>query len=180
MSSKIVVLGILALLQSASILFIANAFEPLYQGVFLPVLLENYISLTLASVAGVLLGLTISAVAPNDDTANSLLAPVIILQVIFAGSVIPLKDGITLVTATLFPTRWTIVAIGSSLGLHSDKIDDGKLFGSGPVFHGTLYSIYSQADAAQRILLSWAALALTIIVLTCLVGILLKVKDGRG
>ena len=180
MSSKIVVLGMLALLQSASILFIANAFEPLHQGVFLPVLLENYISLTLASVAGVLLGLTISAVAPNDDTANSLLAPVIILQVIFAGSVIPLKDGITLVTATLFPTRWTIVAIGSSLGLHSDKIDDGKLFGSDPVYHGTLYSIYSQADATQRILLSWAALGLTIIILTCLVGILLKIKDGRG
>ncbi|HJT55099.1 MAG TPA: FHA domain-containing protein, partial [Ktedonobacteraceae bacterium] len=42
MSSKIVVLGILALLQSGSILFIADAFEPLHQGVFLPVLLENY------------------------------------------------------------------------------------------------------------------------------------------
>ncbi len=180
MSSKIVVLGILALLQGASILFIANLFEPFHQGVFLPVLLENYISLTLASVAGVLLGLTISAVAPNDDTANSLLAPVIILQVIFAGSVIPLKDGITLVAATLFPTRWTIVAIGSSIGLHSDKIDNGKLFGSDPVYHGTLYSIYSQADATQRILLSWAALGLTILVLTCLVGVLLKLKDGRG
>jgi hypothetical protein len=128
----------------------------------------------------VLLGLTISAIAPNDDTANSLLAPVIILQVIFAGSVIPLKDGITLVTAALFPTRWTIVAIGSSVGLHSDKIDDGKLFGSDPAYHGTLYSIYSQADATQRILLSWAALGLTIIVLTCLIGILLKIKDGRG
>ena len=35
-------------------------------------------------------------------------------------------------------------------------------------------------DATQRILLSWAALGLTIIVLTCLIGILLKVKDGRG
>ena len=180
MSSKIVVLGMLALLQSASILLIANLFEPFHQGVFLPVLLENYISLTLASVAGVLLGLTISAVAPNDDTANSLLAPVIILQVIFAGSVIPLKDGITLVAATLFPTRWTIVAIGSSIGLHSDKIDNGKLFGSDPVYHGTLYSIYSQADATQRILLSWAALGITIIALTCLVGVLLKMKDGRG
>src|SRR5579859_4215274 len=180
MSSKIVVLGILALLQSASILFIANLFEPFHQGIFLPVLLENYISLTLASVAGVLLGLTISAVAPNDDTANSLLAPVIILQVIFAGSVIPLKDGITLVAAALFPTRWTIVAIGSSTGLHSDKIDNGKLFGSDPVYHGTLYSIYSQADATQRLLLSWAALGLTIIALTCLVGVLLKIKDARG
>lgn len=180
MSSKIVVLGILALVQSASILFIANLFEPLHQGVFLPVLLEMYISLTLAAIAGVLLGLTISAVAPNDDTANSLLAPVIILQVIFAGSVIPLKDGITLAAATLFPTRWTIVAMGSSIGLHSDKIDNGKLFGSDPVYHGTLYSIYSQADATQRILLSWAALGVTIIALTCLVGVMLKMKDGRG
>jgi ABC-type multidrug transport system ATPase subunit/pSer/pThr/pTyr-binding forkhead associated (FHA) protein len=180
MSSKIIVLGILALLQSASILFIVNVFEPFHQGVFLPVLLENYISLTLAGIAGVLLGLTISAVSPNDDTANSLLAPVIILQVIFAGSVIPLKDWITLAAATLFPTRWTVVALGSSLGLHSDKIDDGKLFGSDYAYHGTLYSIYSQTDATQRILLAWAALGLTIILLTCLIGIVLKMKDGRG
>ncbi len=180
MSSKIIVLGILALLQSASILFIVNVFEPFHQGVFLPVLLETYISLTLAGLAGVLLGLTISAVSPNDDTANSLLAPVIILQVIFAGSVIPLKDGVTLVSATLFPTRWAVVALGSSLGLHSDKIDDGRLFGSDYAYHGTLYSIYSQGDATQRILLAWAALGLSIIVLTCLIGIVLKMKDGRG
>ena len=180
MASKVVVLGILALLQSASILFIVNAFEPFHQCIFLPVLLEIYISLSLAAVAGVLLGLTISAVSPNDDTANSLLAPVIILQVIFAGSVIPLKDWITLVAATLFPTRWTVVALGSSLGLHSDKIDSGKLFGNDYAYHGTLYSIYSQADATQRLLLSWAALGLTIIALTCLIGIILKMKDGRG
>ncbi|MFL5666732.1 MAG: FHA domain-containing protein [Ktedonobacteraceae bacterium] len=180
MSSKIVVLGILALLQSASILFIVNALEPFHQGIFLPVLLENYISLALAAVAGVLLGLTISAVAPNEDTSNSLLAPVIILQVIFAGSVIPLKDWVTLVSATLFPTRWTVVALGSSLGLHSDKIDEGKLFGSDYAYHGTLYSIYSQTDAMQRLLLAWAALGLTIIGLTCLIGIVLKIKDGRG
>ena len=180
MSSKIVVLGMLGLVQSASILFIVNAFEPFQQGIFLPVLLENYISLTLAAISGVLLGLTISAVSPNDDTANSLLAPVIILQVIFAGSVIPLKDWVTLTAATLFPTRWTIIAIGSSVGLHSDQIDGGKLFGNDYAYHGTLYSIYSQADATQRLLLSWIALGIIIVALTLLVGILLKIKDGRG
>ena len=180
MFSKIAVLGMLALLQSASILLIVEVFEPLHQGVFLPVLLENYITLSLVAVCGVLLGLVISAVSPNEDTANNLLAPMIITQVIFAGSVLPLKDPVTLFLAALFPTRWTIVAVGSSLGLHSDQIDNGKLFGDDPAYHGTLFSIYSQVDATHRILLTWTALAITILVLTCLIGAILKRKDARS
>lgn len=72
------------------------------------------------------------------------------------------------------------VQIGSSLGLHSDKIDGGKLFGSDYAYHGTLCSIYSQANATQRLLLSWIALGLTIIGLTCLIGSIVKMKDVRG
>jgi len=179
LSSKIVVLGALALIQSASILFIVNAIEPFHQGVFLPVLLEIYITLALSSVAGVMVGLIISAIAPNEDSANSLLPIVIIPQVIFAGSIIPLKDWLTWVTAAIFPIRWEMVALGSSLGLHSDKIDGGKLFGDDYVYHGTLFSIYSQADATQRLLLAWIVLGVSILVLTCASGIFLKRRDIR-
>jgi ABC-type multidrug transport system ATPase subunit/pSer/pThr/pTyr-binding forkhead associated (FHA) protein/ABC-type multidrug transport system permease subunit len=180
MGSKIVVLGIIALLQSVSILFITEAFEPFQQHVFLPALLEIYITLALVAIAGVMMGLTISAFAPNDDSANSLLPIIIIPQVIFAGSIIPLKDWLTWIVSAIFPTRWAMAALGSTIGLHSDKIDGGKLFGNDYVYHSTLFSIYSQADATQRILLAWGALWAIIVVLTCLVGFFLKRKDVRG
>jgi len=178
--SKIIVLGALALIQSASMLFIVHLFEPFHQGVFLPVLLEIYITLALAAVAGVMMGLVISAIAPNDDTANSLLPIIIIPQVIFAGSVIPLKDWFTQIAAAFFPTRWALAALGSSLGLHADKIDGGKLFGDDYTYHGTLFSAYSLSDATQRILLAWIVLGAMILVLSCVVGIFLKRKDMRG
>src|SRR5713226_3656267 len=179
MFSKITVLGALAFVQAASILFIVDAFEPYHQGVFLPVLLEIYVTLALASVAGVMMGLVVSAGAPNDDIANSLLSIIIVPQVIFAGSIIPLKDWFTQIVSAITPSRWALAALGTSLGLHADKIDGGKLFGNDYTYHGTLFSIYSKADGTQRIVLAWIALSVIILALTCIIGIFLKRKDAR-
>jgi ABC-type multidrug transport system ATPase subunit/pSer/pThr/pTyr-binding forkhead associated (FHA) protein len=63
--SKGAVFGVLALIQSAALTLLVNVFEPLHQGVFWPVLLETSITLSLTSVAGVMLGLLISALAPQ-------------------------------------------------------------------------------------------------------------------
>ena len=179
MFSKITVLGALAFVQAASILLIVDAFEPYHQGVFLPVLLEIYVTLALASVAGVMMGLVVSAGAPNDDIANSLLSIIIVPQVIFAGSIIPLKDWFTQIVSAITPSRWALAALGTSLGLHADKIDGGKLFGNDYTYHGTLFSIYSKDDGTQRIVLAWIALGVIILVLTCISGIFLKRKDAR-
>jgi ABC transport system ATP-binding/permease protein len=179
MFSKITVLGALAFVQAASILFIVDAFEPYHQGVFLPVLLEIYVTLALASVAGVMMGLVVSAGAPNDDIANSLLSIIIVPQVIFAGSIIPLKDWFTQIVSAITPSRWALAALGTSLGLHADKIDGGKLFGNDYTYHGTLFSIYSKDDGTQRIVLAWIALSVIILALTCIIGIFLKRKDAR-
>jgi len=179
MFSKIVVLGVLALLQTASMVLIVHIFEPFHEGVFLPVLLEVYITLALSAVAGVIVGLAVSAMATNEDNANTLLPVILIPQVIFAGSIIPLKDWFSTVVAAIFPIRWAMAALGSTIGLHSDKISGDRLFGNDYTYHGTLYSIYSQADATNRILLSWLALGIIIIVLTFAIGICLKRKDIR-
>jgi ABC-type multidrug transport system ATPase subunit len=179
MASKIVVFGILALVQSASLVVISHVLEPFEQGVFLPVLLEAYITLALAGLAGTMLGMMISAAAANEDMANSLIAVVIMPQVIFSGIVLPLKDDVTRVVAMTFPIRWGMIGLGSSLGLHSDKVGGDTLWNGDPVYHGTLYSIYSQADATQRIVLAWLALGAIIVVLTCIVGVVMKRKDAR-
>jgi len=72
-----------------------------------------------------------------------------------------------------------MVALGSSLGIHSDKIGGDALFGSDASYHGTLFSTFSQTDATHRVVLAWAALGAIILVLTVVVTIGLKRKDIR-
>jgi ABC-type multidrug transport system ATPase subunit/pSer/pThr/pTyr-binding forkhead associated (FHA) protein len=177
--SKVLVLGALAILESGVLILILNAFEPLHQGVFLPVMLETYISLALSALAGMMIGLLVSALAPNEDTANNLIPFVLIPQIIFAGAEIPLRDWVTTVLALFFPTRWTMAGLGSSLGLHGDKLGGDRLIGDDLAYHGTLFSTYTQSDAVNRILLAWAALALIIIVFGMATGIALKIKDRQ-
>ncbi|HCI81829.1 MAG TPA: ABC transporter ATPase [Ktedonobacter sp.] len=177
--AKVFVMALFALFQSAALLFIVNAFEPLHQGISLPVLLEMYITIVLSGFAGLMIGLTASAFAPNEDTANSLLPFILIPQVIFAGVEIPLKDYALQIIAFLFPTRWAMAAMGSSIGLHADKIGGDKLFGNDYTYHSTLFSTYSQSDAWHRLLLSWGALGAIVVVLAIFIGVALKRKDVR-
>ncbi len=180
MFSKISVLGILCLFQSAVLTFVVELGEPLHQGIVLSPVLETYITLSLTSLAGLMIGLTISAIAPNNDRAISFVPIILLPQVIFSGAIIPLKDWLTQILATIFPTRWAMAALGSSIGLHADKIGGDRLFGDDATYHSTLYSIYSQNDAMQRLLLCWFALIAIILVLMILVGLFLKRKDVRA
>lgn len=179
MFSKMAVLGVLCLFQSAILVGVVELGEPLQQGIILPPVVETYITLCLTSLAGLMIGLTISAIAPNNDRAISFVPIILIPQVIFSGAIIPLKDWLTQILAVVFPTRWAMAALGSSIGLHADKIGGDRLFGDDPTYHSTLYSIYSQTDATHRLLLSWIALGAIIIVLTIMIGIFLKRKDVR-
>jgi len=178
--SKILILGVLALFQSAMLLLITELFEPLHQGIILPVLLEAYITLALVGLSGLLIGLAASAFAANEDSANSLLPFLLIPQLIFAGVEIPLKNLPLQIPALIFPMRWAMAALGTTIGLHSDKLGGDSLLNSDPTFHGTLFSIYSQTDAVHRLLLSWGALVVICIVLSILMGIGLKRKDSRS
>ncbi|GAC1350133.1 MAG: hypothetical protein NVSMB27_29740 [Ktedonobacteraceae bacterium] len=178
--SKVIFLGVLSLIQSVELLLIIQVFEPLHQGIFLPVLLESYIALALVGLAGGMIGLTASVFAANEDSATSLLPFILIPQVIFAGTEIPLKDYVMQTAAMFFPTRWAMVALGSSVGIHSDKIGGDALFGSDASYHGQLFSIYSLTDSTNRVLLAWALLGAIVLVLAVVVAIGLKRKDIRS
>jgi ABC-type multidrug transport system ATPase subunit len=186
MLSKVVVLGILCFLQSAVMTLVVQLGLSLSQGEggFLPPVLETYITLCLATLTGLMIGLTISAIAPNNDRAVSFLPLVLLPQVIFAGALIPLKDWPSQILSVIFPSRWAMTALGTSLGLHVAALGDDHLFG-GDVggdesYHGKLFSVFTQTDAMNRIVLSWAALGAIIIVLMIVVAIFLKRKDARG
>ena len=179
MFSKIVVLGGFCLFQSLVLTAVVELGEPLRQGIFLPPFLETYITLCLTSLAGLMMGLAISAIAPNTDRAISVVPILLIPQVIFSGAIIALKDWPSQILATIFPTRWAMAALGSSIGLHAEQVGGDRLFGNDYTYHGTLYSTYSQAEALHRLLLSWAALVVITLVLIVVIGIFLKRKDAR-
>ena len=169
----------LGLVQSAALLIIVNLFEPLHQGVILPIALETYVTLVLTALTGLMVGFTASAFAANEDSANSLLPFLLIPQVVFAGVEIPLKDYFLQAAAMIFPTRWAMTALGTSIGLHSDKLGGDKLWGDNNTFQGQLFSIYSHTDSVQRMLVAWGALGILIVVLAIAVCIGLKRKDIR-
>ena len=180
MFSKIAVLGLLCLFQSAVFVFVVQLGEPLQQGIFTSPTLEAYITLALTSFAGLMIGLAISAVAPNTDRAISFVPIILLPQVIFSGAIIPLKDWLTQIVAAIFPSRWAMAALGSTVGLHAETVGGDRLFGSDYTYHGTLFSIYSQADAMRRLTNSWIALAAITVILMIVIGIFLKRKDAQG
>lgn len=84
--SKLVVLSGLVLAQSALLVgVIALRIELPSHGILLPAALEVYITIALAGIAGVALGLALSALASTPDKAMSLIPIVLVPQVLFAG-----------------------------------------------------------------------------------------------
>ena len=174
MFSKIVILGIFCLLQSAVLVLAVNWVAPIQQGILLPALLEVYITMALTSLAGLMLGLTISALAPNNDRAGILIPIVLIPQVIFSGLLFNLNGPILQTIGALFAVRWGMAASGSSVGLHGDKLgaDDFS-------YRGTLFSTFSQTEAAIHLFICWFALVVMILVFGVAIAYFLKRKDVR-
>ena len=177
--SKIVVLGTLCLFQCAVLVVMINAIAPFHQGILFSALLEVFITLAIAALASMMLGLAISAAVPNNDTALSFIPIILVPQVIFSGTIFPLKDLFSQAIGALFAARWAMVALGSSVGLHSDKLTGDKLFGNNYTYNGTLFSLYSQNDAVQHLLFLWGALLLMTVLFGCTIFIAMKIKDVR-
>ena len=177
MFSKITVLGVLCLLQSAILVLMVNAIAPFQQGIFLPVTLEIYISMALTALAGLMLGLTVSAIVPNNDRALSFIPIILIPQVIFSGLLFKLDGPALQIVGGLFAARWAVAATGSSIGLHGDKLG-----ADGFSFQGTLFSPdpNSQIDATLHLLLCWSILIAMIVILSLVTAYFLKRKDVRA
>lgn len=165
--SKIVVLSVICLLQCAVLLFIVTLAAPLHNGIFLPEVWEVYITLALTSIAGLMVGLTISALVRNNDQAMSFIPLLLLPQVIFSGSMFPLKSIPIQVFGALFSLRWSMAALGSSL----------NLIGNGDKVFGTCDACNTYQHNLNYLLITWLALIATIIVLGILTGYLLKRND---
>ena len=120
-------------------------------------------------------GLAISALAPNTDRATSFIPIILIPQVIFSGIIFPLNNPVLQILGAFFPSRWAMAAMGSTVGLHGDKLG-----GDDFSYQGTLFSTHTQAAATFHLLLMWFALLVTIVALGALTAYFLKRKDARG
>jgi len=176
MFSKFAVLGTLCLLQSFILVFLVNFKSPFLTSVFLPPAIEIYITMALTSLAGLMTGLVISAVVPNNDRAMSLVPLALLPQVIFAGVIFNLdSSSIMQILGALFPARWAMAAMGTSVGLHSDKLGMDNFSN-----HGSLFSAdHTPADALGHLLLCWFILALIIVIFGFAIGRFLQKKDVR-
>ncbi|MBN2548156.1 MAG: FHA domain-containing protein [Anaerolineales bacterium] len=123
--SKVLVLGIFAILQVASVLFVLGIFMDLgFKGaIFTDAgVLELYITMYLSVMASILFGLCISALVPNSDVVLYAILVQLFVQIILSGALFPLgkpdkekpeEAGISKATVAY----WTMNAMGSTFDL---------------------------------------------------------------
>lgn len=128
--SKVLVLLLLVVIQSVALLALVGLRVQFpAQGVMLPIQLELFITALLTSLAGLAMGLAISAFASTPDRSISLVPLALIPQILFAGVIFSLGDGITAqrVLSWLTISRWAMDAYGTSVNLNDLPLQPGML-----------------------------------------------------
>jgi len=116
-TSKVVVLGLFALVQCLLLMVVINLrVDYPQEGILLPAPVEMYITLVLGTLAATLLGLLISAIVPNANTVIYIVFLVLFFQMIFAGVLFDLP-GITNQFSNLTLTRWSMEGLGTSANM---------------------------------------------------------------
>jgi ABC transport system ATP-binding/permease protein len=117
--SKLLVLTLLVLVQTALLLgtLLARVDLPAH-GLVLPVAFELFITVALCGIAGVALGLALSAIAATPDKAMSLIPFVLVPQVLFAGVMFVLK-GVTSAIGWLVSARAGVDALSAIVDLNA-------------------------------------------------------------
>jgi hypothetical protein len=111
-ASKVVVLTGLSALQNLVLLL-----PLLLVGAGVLGLPQLYLSLVLGSIAGIGMGLAISAQSPNPDRAASFVPIALIPQIIFTGVLVDLSNNlIGRLLSHLMITKWTYRALGAWVG----------------------------------------------------------------
>jgi ABC transport system ATP-binding/permease protein len=113
--SKLVVLFALVLVQSALLVgCVALRVQPPAAGILLPPWLELYVTVALAGLGGIALGLCVSAVAATPDKATSLIPIVLVPQVLLCGVMFALR-GVTDVASYACSARAAVDGLSATV-----------------------------------------------------------------
>jgi ABC-type multidrug transport system ATPase subunit len=122
--SKIWIFVLLALYQAAVFTFLK------YLAIQMPVgssvIIEMYITLVLSAIAGMVLGLLVSSISPNQNVAPLLTIIFIIPQIIFGGGVLPISTfgPAGQVANSISLTKWPFEALVTITDLGKDVAND--------------------------------------------------------
>ncbi len=116
--ARFAVLALLCLAQSVLLLLalVPGSGLPI-AGVLLPAVVELWLTLWLALLGGVAMGLLISAIVSNSDRAISAVPLVLLPQIVLAGLIFPLQGEVQWLS---YPTvtRWSVQAMGTTADLN--------------------------------------------------------------
>lgn len=118
-SSKFTVLGCLCLLQSALLVGVFAAMVGLpKEGLFLPVIIEIFITTFITALSATGMGLVVSCLFKNADRAMTV-APILLMpQILFSGLVFSLS-GISEKISYIVTCRWAMEGYGTIANLNS-------------------------------------------------------------
>ncbi|MFE7547177.1 FHA domain-containing protein [Streptomyces gardneri] len=140
LASKVVVLGLITVVQAVVLTLVALVGVPLNvpggKGVLLPPLVEITLAVALLSFTAMMLGLLVSAVVRKEEVTMPLLVLLAIVQVVFCGALLTVRGTPGLEQLSwLVPSRWAFAAMGATIDIGtvapSDKTDD-------PLMHHTV------------------------------------------
>ncbi|MFC8292051.1 FHA domain-containing protein [Streptomyces sp. NPDC057242] len=122
LASKVVVLGLITVVQSVVLTLVALIGVPLNvpggKGVLMPPLVEITLAVALLSFTAMMLGLFVSALVRKEEVTMPLLVLLAIVQVVFCGALLTVRGTPVLEQlAWLVPSRWAFAAMGATIDI---------------------------------------------------------------
>ncbi len=169
LGSKVIVLMLLVLAQSALLLGVVamhTAMPP--HGVLLPAIVELYLTIALSGLAGIALGLCISAIATTPDKATSLIPIVLVPQVVLGGIMFALHGATQLMSY--------FVSARAAVDAMSATVDTNKLLGPAMPFGGNmpLPDEPQYAHAPTVLLVAWGTIVAQALVFGAIAWVTLR------
>ena len=122
LASKLLVLGVISILQSTVLVLIGVSWRPIHTpGAFLTgaPLAELILGIAVLAIASMCLGLFASAIVSTSEKAMLLLVLFTMVQVVLAGYVVPLAHNVGLrQLSVISPSRWGLAAAASTVDLN--------------------------------------------------------------
>ncbi|MFJ3903867.1 FHA domain-containing protein [Streptomyces sp. NPDC090025] len=120
--SKVVVLGLITVVQAVVLTLVALIGVPLNvpggSGVLLPPLVELTLAVALLAFTAMMLGLFVSALVRKEEVTMPLLVLLAIVQVVFCGALLNVRGTPVLEQlAWLVPSRWAFAAMGATIDI---------------------------------------------------------------
>ncbi|MEU4068342.1 FHA domain-containing protein [Streptomyces wedmorensis] len=122
LASKVVVLGLITVVQAVVLTLVALIGVPLNvpggKGVLMPPLVEITLAVALLAFTAMMLGLLVSAVVHKEEVTMPLLVLLAIVQVVFCGALLTVRGTPVLEQlAWLVPSRWAFAAMGATIDI---------------------------------------------------------------